>query len=65
MSVKMLRENLCRQQVGQNWPSQIASAVDVLIDMCDKHRPLGVDGRHGDLHTATCGCVDVREADDA
>jgi len=58
MSVKMLRENLCRQQVGQNLPSQLASAVDVLIVMCDKHRPLGVDGRHGDLHTATCGCVD-------
>jgi hypothetical protein len=58
MSIKMLREDLCRRQVQQSdqWPSAIASAVDVLINMIDKHRPLGDDGKHGDLHTPTCGC---------
>ena len=64
MSVKTLREDLCRQQVRQNLPSQIASAVDVLIAMCDKHRPLGADGRHGDMHTATCGCTLIGDDDE-
>ena len=57
MSLKMLREDLCRRSVqADDWPSQISSAVDVLIAMIDKHRPLGTDGKHGDLHTPTCGC---------
>lgn len=60
MSLKMLREDLCRRQVqADQWPSDIASAVDVLINMIDRHRPLGQDGSHGDLHTPTCGCEDV------
>lgn len=55
----MLREDLCRRQVqAREWPSDIASAVDVLINMIDRHRPLGSNGKHGDLHTDTCGCVD-------
>lgn len=59
MSLKMLREDLCRRQVqSTDWPDSISSAVDVLIAMIDKHRPLGTDGRHGDLHTETCGCLD-------
>lgn len=58
MSLKMLREDLCRRQVqSDDWPEPIASAVDVLIAMIDKHRPLGSDGKHGNLHTATCGCL--------
>lgn len=62
MSIKMLREDLCRWQVFQSdWPPSIASAVDVLIAMIDKHRPLGNDGKHGDLHTPTCGCEGVKE----
>lgn len=57
MSIKLLREDLCRRQVqSDEWPQQIASAVEVLVAMIDKHRPLGTDGRHGDLHTDTCGC---------
>lgn len=60
MSIKMLREDLCRRQVqSKDWPDSIASAVDVLIAMIDKHRPLGTDGKHGDLHTPTCGCEAV------
>jgi hypothetical protein len=59
VSLKMLREDLCRRQVqADEWPSSIASAVEVLIAMIDKHRPLGPDGKHGYLHTPTCGCVD-------
>lgn len=56
----MLREDLVRRQVQQSgdWPESIASAVDVLVAMIDKHRPLGNDGRHGYLHTDTCGCED-------
>lgn len=51
MSLKSLREALCREQSGGGWPDAIASAVDVLIDMIDRHRPLGPDGKHGDRHT--------------
>jgi len=59
MSVKTLREDLCRHQVRSDLPRQIESAVEVLIAMLDLHRPLGVDGKHRDLHTSTCGCVDT------
>ena len=31
-----------------------------LIDEIDVHRPLGSDGKHGRLHTPTCGCEDRR-----
>ena len=63
MSIKMLREALCREQVrADDWPPRIASAVDVLIDMIDHHRPLGGDGKHGNRHTPTCGCAG-REGD--
>lgn len=61
MSLKMLREDLCRRSVqAHEWPSPISSAVDVLIAMIDKHRPLGPDGKHGDLHTDTCGCPEAQ-----
>lgn len=59
MSLKSLREALCVEQTYPkpvDWPPSIASAVDVLINMIDRHRPLGSDGSHGDLHTPTCGC---------
>lgn len=59
MSIKMLREDLCRRQTdSEEWPSDISSGVEVLINMIDRHRPLGPDGTHGMLHTATCGCDD-------
>ncbi|QHB37218.1 hypothetical protein QDA03_gp23 [Microbacterium phage Terij] len=29
-----------------------------LVAEIDRHRPLGADGKHGDLHTPTCGCED-------
>lgn len=59
MSLKMLREDLCRRS-AEDLPSDISSGIDVLINMIDRHRPLGPDGEHGDRHTDTCGCEDVR-----
>lgn len=62
---KMLRETLCAAQSaignspydeGRKW-SHI-ERLSRLIAECDRHRPLGVDGKHGNLHTPTCGCED-------
>lgn len=36
-----------------------SQAIERLIDLLDLHRPLGSSGKHGDLHTPTCGCEDV------
>lgn len=64
---KMLRETLCVAQVSINefyknrsitdgrWKEHI-QRLERLIEECDTHRPLGVGGKHGDLHTPTCGC---------
>ena len=60
---KMLRETLCVAQTrignsdldhSHRW--EHIDRLQRLIDACDVHRPLGQDGKHGDLHTATCGC---------
>ena len=54
---KGLREHLCQQQTYS--PDDYTRKVlTVGIDVLDQHRPLGTDGKHGDLHTATCGCDD-------
>jgi hypothetical protein len=29
-----------------------------LVEEIDRHRPSGSDGKHGNLHTTTCGCED-------
>jgi hypothetical protein len=61
--LKMLRETLC---VAQNAVSRGVDPRDrrdehsrrlqALIDQVDVLRPLGHDGKHGDLHTPWCGC---------
>lgn len=65
---KMLRETLCVAQarIGNSPdmfdPGRMREHIDRLqrlIDECDRHRPLGPDGKHGDRHTATCGCEDT------
>ena len=33
-----------------------------LVAECDRKRPLGMDGRHGNRHTNECGC-DISESD--
>lgn len=62
-SPKLLRETLCVAQTrignspldeGRKW--EHIHCLERLIDECDRHRPLGPDGKHGDRHTATCGC---------
>lgn len=61
-SPKMIRETLCVAQsaiavflAGPRNQEHI-QRLQRLIDECDRHRPLGPDGRHGDRHTPTCGC---------
>ena len=54
---KMLREHLCEQQTYA--PDEETSRVlQVAMDMLDRHRPIGSNGKHRDLHTPTCGCED-------
>lgn len=68
-SPKMIRETLCVSQacIG-NSPFDASrrdghlSRLGRLIAECDRHRPLGPDGKHGDRHTATCGCEDKGDA---
>lgn len=62
---KSLRETLCMAQgaVGLVYAEREANPhitrLQRLIDQIDRHRPLGPDGKHGNLHTATCGCTDA------
>ncbi len=65
-SPKMVHEALCAAQgalaeharrgmdkaMVPRWIDQLST----LIAATDQHRPLGTGGKHGDLHTATCGC---------
>lgn len=68
---KMLRETLCVAQLGLSLVLETRPVLDGgdrirthqarlqrLIDECDRKRPLGPDGSHGDRHTAECGCED-------
>ena len=69
-SPKMLREKLCLAQYAVNNYATLAiserkrasDALQELINECDRHRPLGSDGKHGNRHTPTCGCEDNPEA---
>lgn len=63
-SIKMLRETFCVAQgavmrAGRGEWQHHASRLERLIHECDRQRPLASDGKHGNLHTPTCGCVDV------
>ena len=63
--LKCLRESLCLAQsaIGQyssyeeNKLGHIMR-IQLVLDEIDKHRPLGSNGKHGKLHTETCGCED-------
>lgn len=64
-TVKMLRETFCiAQSAIQHWPGDEdrkpvhIARLGRLIDDIDRQRPLGPDGKHGNRHTATCGCED-------
>lgn len=68
---KMLRETLCVAQgrignspLDEGRKKEHIDRLSRLIAECDRHRPLGSDGKHGSLHTATCGCdIDNRIVD--
>lgn len=53
--LKMLRETLCRLQAAPI-DTDDSRRLQMLIDEIDRNRPLGPDGKHGELHTTTCGC---------
>jgi hypothetical protein len=62
--LKAVREALC---IGQTWLQAVhdtgqaeraRGVLQRLIEDIDRQRPLGPDGKHGDRHTPTCGCVD-------
>lgn len=64
--LKMLRETLCRAQNAianqafgnKEQKERDSQRLQVLINEVDHHRPLGINGEHGNLHTETCGCED-------
>jgi hypothetical protein len=63
-NVKGLRESLeLAQYIADLTPGINAALLrrrlQEVIDELDKHRPLGPDGKHGFLHTRTCGCKDA------
>lgn len=60
---KMLRETLCAAQslignsnLNADRRTEHVNRLQRLIVECDRHRPVGPDGKHGDRHTPTCGC---------
>lgn len=67
-TIKSVRETLCRAQSGIHFRVSAGHDADYhardvqllgrLIADCDRQRPLGPDGRHGDGErcTSTCGC---------
>lgn len=68
-TLKMLRETLCVAAsalgLGRSGPPPGAAQrlghidrIQRVINEIDRQRPLGPDGKHGDRHTATCGCED-------
>lgn len=58
-SLKMLRETMCvAQQAIPEGPraAQHRDRIERVIAEIDRQRPLGPDGKHGNLHTLLCGC---------
>jgi hypothetical protein len=55
---KGLREHLAQQQTFAP-DSYTAKMLQIVCDVIDTLRPLGLDGTHGDQHTAHCGCEDT------
>lgn len=65
--LKSMREALCAAASALgNHPGLAESSlrdgfiddIGELIRDIDRQRPIGPDGKHGDRHTATCGCED-------
>lgn len=64
-TLKMLRETFCasQQALGEalDNPRHI-ERLGRLIAEIDRQRPLGPNGKHGNLHTPFCGCEDKGSA---
>lgn len=67
-SLKMLRESLCvaqtaigNSEVGGSRTREHIDRLGRLINEIDRQRPLASNGKHGTLHTATCGCEDKHD----
>ena len=67
---KMLRETMCVAQgvvsrspdTDVNRRMEHVKRIERVIQWCDRHRPIGPDGKHGTRQcTPTCGCEDKRE----
>lgn len=59
--LKGLRETLCLAQHamlqhGEPLQSHHVKKLSRMINEIDKQRPLGSDGKHGNLHTIFCQC---------
>ena len=64
-TLKSIRETLCVASTAVNHVPEYASRaawdtalIGRIIAEIDQQRPLAADGKHGDLHTPTCGCED-------
>jgi len=64
--LKSLRESLCMAQNAVAHYSSVQQEnklghmkrIQAILDRIDEHRPLGSNGKHGNLHTDICGCED-------
>lgn len=56
-SPKTLRERLAATRAPD---PATHTAIQHLIGLLDLHRPLDNSGKHGLLHTPTCGCEDTQ-----
>lgn len=64
-TIKMVCETLCYAQWATNQVGYYNSRrqehsdrLQRLINECERQRPLASNGKHGNLHTDTCGCED-------
>lgn len=64
---KMVHEAMClaegvisRQDVGVGRDVRYLQIISDFIKECERKRPLGPNGKHGNMHTAECGCEDVK-----
>lgn len=60
--MKMLGEALAvaeNRLLSEPQYRSLARHLGGLLRQVNHHRPTGTDGKHGDLHTATCGCDDA------
>lgn len=60
---KYLIEALSSQQTYAP-DKHTSEAMQALLGVLFLHRPVGSNGKHGDLHTPTCGCDYVGFGDD-